>query len=366
MDRLLFGSFLGVCVFLFFGQLTAQIPAATLFQAPLLLHPAMAGNTGKHRVAVLANRNDCYVPVTKEPQEYGQINKQMSYRTVYDNASNFYVSYDQLWKGYGIGAFVTYSTVPQQTNSSQELRDAFGRFSSQGYSLGAIVSPKLKIPHPVLPGEIKYTIAPSLMVGYKGGSEISTLSIPSDNYVHFRATAIEKSFQVRQLTTQLGLLVNSKKGYVGYNLGLVYDMSTEKNFFNRGNLQVDKQLTSSYLGMQHSICLGWIFSRKEGSAFTFSPVTSVGISHSLMGNKKSESIYQSYMQTGLNWFGYLHQSLNGRYKWLLFGGSYTEYQNQRLAAYHVGFKISTLRCTLFYSFWDKQTTKMEASLQFLF
>ncbi len=365
MKRLLFYALLVQYVLLFFGQLTAQIPAATLFQAPLLLHPAMAGNTGKHRVAVLANRNDYYVPVTKEPQEYEQVNKQMSYRTVYDNATNLYASYDRLWKGYGIGAFATYNATPSQTNCSQELRSDYGSFSSQGYSVGVIVSPKLKIPHPVLPGEVKYTIAPSLMLSYKGGSEASIMSIPSDNYVHFKPTSIEKSFQIRQFTTQLGMLVNSKRGYVGYNLGLVYDMSTEKNYFYRDQLRIDKQFTSSYLGMHHNVCIGWVFSRKETSAFTFSPVTSVGISHSLFG-RKSESIYQSYMQTGTNWFGYLHQSLNCRYKWLLFGGSYTEYQNQRMAAYHLGVKISTVRCTLFYSFWDKQTTKMEASLQFLF
>jgi len=343
----------------------AQIPVASLFQTPLLVHPAMAGNTGKHRLALLANQNDYYVPVSKEPQPYRSVDETMSARSVYDKASNLYASYDQLAKGYGIGGFVTYSTTPKQTNSNATYRQDYGQFSANEYSVGLALSPKLRIPHPILPGGVKYTIAPSLMLGYKGGNMRSQTSVPKDNYYSLKPTVMNKDFNIRQLNLQAGLMANSDRGYIGYNLGFIYDFTKENNVLVRDTLNTTTALTNSFLAMQHSVCLGLVFPKKEGSLFTFSPLTVVGISNPVFGGNKSESIYLTYVKTGLNWYGYLHQSLNFRLKWVLFGAAYTEYMNQRLAAYHVGFKNKALRCTVFYSFWDTNA-KMEASINITF
>lgn len=347
-------------------QVLAQIPAASLFQTPLQIHPGLAGNTGKHRIAFLANRNDYYVPATKEPAPYLEMNKLMSYRTVFDNAANLYASYDQLWNGYGIGGFATYSSLPQQTNTKSEERTSYGYYSANGYSVGIVVSPKLRIPHPINPNEAKYTISPSLMLSYKGGAEKSIMDIPERNYFSLRRTFMEKSYNMRQVNLQVGVVANTSRGYVGYNMGLVYDLSEETGNIQRDTLLVDLKKTFPYLAMQHSVCLGLVFPKRENSAFTFSPITSLGVSHSIWGSKKDESVVHSHIQTGFNWFGYLHQSLNFRYKWVLFGGSYTEYLNQRIGGYHVGAKFRSIRCTLFYSFWDKNTAKTEASVQFQF
>lgn len=343
----------------------AQIPVASLFQTPLLVHPAMAGNTGKHRIALLANQNDYYLPVTKEPSPYGKVDEIMSARSVYDKASNVYASYDQLVKGYGIGGFITYSNVPKQTNTNATYRQDYGQFSANEYSLGLALSPKLRVPHPVIPGEVKYTVAPSLMLGYKGGSMLSQTNVPKDNYYSLKPTVMSKDFQVRQVNLQAGIMANSNRGYIGYNLGFIYDFTKERNMLVRDTMNSDKQLTNSLLAMQHSACLGLVFPKKEGSLFSFSPLTVVGISNSVFGGNKPESIYLTYVKTGLNWYGYLHQSLNFRLKWVLFGAAYTEYMNQRLAAYHLGFKSRAMRCTLFYSFWDTNA-KMEASVSVTF
>ena len=344
----------------------AQIPAATLFQTPLQIHPGLAGNTGKHRFCVLANQNDYYLPVKKEPLPYRELNEILSYRTVYSNAKNVYASYDGLWKGYGIGVFATYSSVPKSTNTNAYYRQQFGEFEHKGYSLGAVISPKLTVYDPVLKNEARYTVAPTLSVNYKTGNERSVMFMPDNTFYSLKSVYYSKHAHFKQITTSLGGIVNSKRGYAGYNLGVVYDFTKESVSALRDTLNIQKDFKNSYLAMQHSFTIGLVFPKKEGSKFSFTPVTVAGFSNNLSGNKKAARIYQSQVQTGINWFGYLHQSLNFRLKRILFGGSYTECLNQRIGAYHVGYKANSFRVTCFYSFWDTNTRKMEAALSVTF
>lgn len=249
------------------GQITAL---------PMAYNPAFAGSSDMERFAV-----------------YSGIERQhisgFPSRTYYAGS----VSYDRFISrvSTGVGMQAGYMNNLYTGNDIAALRQHLntidllpGNFTGgmKGFNFAVSVSPKISF-------RGKYTLAPAIGIGYQKSEAVTYLSGIYPVSV-LRTTVMDKNLTA-------GIMLNTSKYYLGYSM-----MFSCKNFY---------YASSGKIFSAHSVIQGsYVFRRKPGSKFSFTPVILLKV---VTGHDRQEINESSRRRA------FLLVNLNFRYKKLVWG-----------------------------------------------
>lgn len=349
----------------------AQVPFASVSQAPLLLNPAVAGGRDKIRIASIVN----------------------SYASAAEKEKNLYASYDQMLgnTGIGLGAYYHYRNHMAQPLSEflksngdvPSLNDYSSRQSA--HSIGFVMAPKYNIKSKKKPGLTLFSLSPALFFDYQYRNAAEDNHFEIVTYKQYTSTNpdglklrdefyqfVQQSVRSNVYRLGLGLHLNASHwivlGKVSYEIERAKEEVVRFVKSDNGYKQQGYQLKQGLYAVEESLNLGFSFPKRKETLLSFTPLIGIGCKQYINLKPASTQVASDIYSLNLSIkqrsaISYLHTSGTLRVKKIIGGVAYTKCFDRAYYGPNIGFQSSKLK--IIYSLVLGKFTFNEISMVFV-